>query len=74
MPRYHRGHQWHRDDFAGVGQADQPLRTGARQPEARLFDLRAGLGRKPGRELHLERAEVDLGGASHGGPLTSQGR
>ena len=37
-------HRRHRDDFAGVGQPDQPLRSGARQPEPRLLDLRRRLG------------------------------
>ena len=46
----------HRDDLAGVGEADQPLRPRADEPEARRLDLRRRLAREPGRELLLEHA------------------
>ena len=61
----HRRHRRHRDDFAGIRQPDQPLLAGAGQTQPRLFDLRGRLRREAGRQLLLERAKVEFGGAGH---------
>ena len=62
----HRHDGRHRDDLAGVAEADQPPLAAARQPQPRRLDLRRRLGRETRRQLLLERAEVELGGAGHG--------
>ena len=60
------GDRRHRDHFGRVGEPDQPSLAAAREPEPRRLDLRRGLAREPGRELLLERLEIDAGGAGHG--------
>src|SRR4029453_7887478 len=54
------------DDFAGVGQPNEPAVAAARQPKPRRFHLRGRLHQQPSGELLLKGAKVEFGGAGHG--------
>src|SRR6266853_1370425 len=68
----HRRNRWDGDHLAGVREPDQPLAAGARESQTRLLDLGGGLRRQARRKLLLERAKIELSGASHQNSLAER--
>ena len=57
----------HGDHLARVGEPDEPaLAAATTSPSRDDLDLRGRLAREPGRQLLLERAKIESGGAGHG--------